>query len=205
MKGATRLAVDLPEPAAALLDFWFGRPGDPGRERQREIWFRSTNAFDAALRRASLADYEAAAVGRFADWEASAEGPLALVLLLDQVPRNLFRGTPRAYLTDAAARAAAGRALERGFDRQVPPVWRQFFYLPFHHSEDLADQHRARTLFEALPSDPDDAETLRYARRYHEIIARFGRFPHRNAILGRVSTAEEIAFLSESDTSSALR
>jgi uncharacterized protein (DUF924 family) len=191
--------VNLPEPAAALLDFWFGPADDPDRERQREIWFRSTDAFDAALRLGFLEDHELAAAGLLTAWEASPQGALALVLLLDQVPRNLFRGTPRAYMTDAAARAAADRALARGFDRQVPPVWRQFFYLPFHHSEDFADQRRARALFEALPADPERAERLRYARRYHEIIARFGRFPHRNAILGRESTAEEIAFLAGSN------
>jgi uncharacterized protein (DUF924 family) len=188
-----------------MLDFWFGPEDDPARLQSRQIWFRSTPEFDAALRDAFLADLEAAAEGGLAAWERSAEGALALVLLLDQVPRNIFRGTPRAYLTDAAARAAADRALARGFDQQVPPVWRRFFYLPFHHSEDFADQRRARALFEALPSDPDRAENLRYAHRYHKIIARFGRFPHRNAILGRESKAEEIAFLSESDAASAAR
>jgi uncharacterized protein (DUF924 family) len=197
--------VNLPERAEAMLDFWFGPSDDPARLQPRQLWFRGTPEFDAALRRDFLADHEAAAADGLAAWEGSAEGALALVLLLDQVPRNLFRGTRRAYRTDAAARAVADRALERGFDLQVPPVWRRFFYMPFHHSEDFADQQRARALFEALPSDPDRAETLRYARRYHEIIARFGRFPHRNAILGRGSTAEEIAFLSESEASSAGR
>jgi uncharacterized protein (DUF924 family) len=197
--------VNLPERAAALLDFWFGPADDPVRLQPRQIWFRSTSEFDVALRDAFLPDLEAATEGGLAAWEASADGALALVLLLDQLPRNLFRGTPRAYVTDPVARAAADRALERGFDQQVPPVWRQFFYLPFHHSGDLADQRRARALFEALPSEPDRAAGLRYARRYHEIIARFGRFPHRNAILGRVSTAEEIAFLAEAGSSSAPR
>jgi uncharacterized protein (DUF924 family) len=197
--------VNLPERAEAMLDFWFGPAPDPARLQPRRIWFRTTPQFDAALRDGFLADLEAAAEGGLAAWEGSAEGALALVLLLDQVPRNLFRGTPRAYLTDAAARAVADRALARGFDQRVPPVWRQFFYMPFHHSEDFVDQQRARALFEALPPDPDRAETLRYARRYHEIIARFGRFPHRNAILGRGSTAEEIAFLSEGDAASAPR
>ena len=188
-----------------MLDFWFGPADDPARSRPRQIWFRSTPEFDAALRDAFLADLEAAAKGGLAAWEGSAEGALALVLLLDQVPRNIFRGTTRAYTTDAAARAAADRALKRGFDQQVPRVWRRFFYMPFHHSEDFADQRRARALFEALPPDPDHADNLRYVYRYHEIIARFGRFPHRNAIVGRESTAEEIAFLAEEDASSAPR
>jgi uncharacterized protein (DUF924 family) len=197
--------LNLPDRAKAMLDFWFGPEDDPARLQPRQIWFRSTPEFDAALRDGFLADLEAAAEGGLAAWEGSAEGALALVLLLDQVPRNLFRGTPRAYMTDAAARAAADRALERGFDQQVPPVWRPFFYMPFHHSEDFADQQRARALFEALPSDPDRAGFLRYAQRYDEIVARFGRFPHRNAILGRESTPEEIAFLAEVDASSAGR
>ena len=196
--------MNLPERAESMLDFWFGPDDDPARPQPRQIWFRSTPEFDAALRDGFFADLEAAARGCLAAWEGSAEGALALVLLLDQVPRNIFRGRPRAYMTDAAARAAADRALERGFDQQVPPVWRQFFYMPFHHSEDFADQCRARALFEALPSDPHHADYRRYAQRYYEIIARFGRFPHRNTILGRESTPEEIAFLSGSDASSAV-
>src|SRR3954451_1278897 len=108
-----RPVVTLPERAAALLDFWFGPVGDPDRERHREIWFKATEEFDAALRREFLADYEAAAARTLRSWEASAEGALALVLLLDQLPRNIFRETPRAYATDAAACATADRALER--------------------------------------------------------------------------------------------
>ncbi len=190
--------MSLPARATAMLDFWFGPPGTPGRERHREIWFKSTGEFDAALRREFLADYEAAAGGVLPSWEESAEGALAVVLLLDQVPRNIFRGTPRVYATDAAARAAADRALARGFDRLVPQSWRLFFYMPFHHSEDLADQRRSLALFDALPRNPDRGGSLRrYGRPYIEVIERFGRFPHRNQILGRESTAEEIAFLAE--------
>src|SRR5216683_1798494 len=118
--------------------------------------------------------------------------------LLDRIPRNIFRGTPRAYATDATACAAADRALERGFDPLVPLAWRPFFYLPFHHSENIDDQRRSRALFEALPRNPDRAGSLRrYGRPYIEVIERFGRFPHRNAILGRESTPEEIALLAE--------
>jgi uncharacterized protein (DUF924 family) len=186
-----------PPRARALLDRWFGAPGDPDRERHRTIWFKSTPEFDAELRRDFLADYELAASGGLAAWEAEPESALALLLLLDQVPRNIFRGTPRAYATDAAARAAAARAIERGFDQAVPPVWRRFIYMPFHHSEELADQQRSLALFTALPPDPDRTGDRRYASRYLDTIARFGRFPHRNAILGRASTPEEIAFLKE--------
>jgi uncharacterized protein (DUF924 family) len=197
--------VSLPERARALLDFWFGPPGDPERERHRQIWFRGTAEFDAALREAFLADYEAAAAGGLADWEASAEGALALVLLLDQLPRNIFRDTPRAYATDAAARAAADRALALGFDRLVPPAWRLFFYMPFHHSEDLADQRRSVALSAGLPPRTPDrgssGSLRRYGRPYVEVIEQFGRFPHRNAILGRMSTPEEIQFLKEAQGS----
>ena len=190
----------LPDRATALLDFWFGPPDDQGREQHRKIWFRSNVEFDAALRREFLADYEAAAAGMLLSWEAEAEGALALVLLLDQVPRNIFRGTPRSYASDAAARATADRALERGFDQMVPPAWRLFFYMPFHHSEDLADQRRSLALSKALPRNPDRGGSLRrYGRPYIEVIERFGRFPHRNEILGRESTPAEIAFLAERD------
>jgi uncharacterized protein (DUF924 family) len=189
--------VDLPDRARALLDFWFGEPDNPDRERHREIWFKSNDEFDAALRHEFLADYEAAA-DALPCWEASPEGALALVLLLDQVPRNIFRSTPRAYASDGAAVAAAERAIERAFDQLVPQVWRLFFYMPFHHSEDIADQRRAVALFDALPRNPDRRGSLRrYGHPYIEVIERFGRFPHRNAILGRESTAEELAFLEE--------
>jgi len=191
-------AAILPDRAKALLDVWFGPPGDPGREQQRGIWFKSTGEFDASLREAFLADYEAAAAGLLRSWEALPEGALALVLLLDQIPRNIFRGTPRAYATDAAARGAADRAIEKDFDQMVPLVWRRFFYMPPHHSENLEDQRRSRELLQALPRDPDRAGSLRrYGHPYVEVIERFGRFPHRNAILGRESTPEEIAFLAE--------
>ena len=152
---------DLPDRAQALLDAWFGLPDDPEREKQREVWFKSTADFDAALRRDFLADYEAAAAGALGSWEALPEGALALVLLLDQIPRNIFRGTPRAYATDAAARAVANQALERGFDQLVPLVWRRFFYMSFHHSENIEDQRRSRALLDAQPRSSDRAGSLR--------------------------------------------
>ena len=185
----------VPERARALIDFWFGAPGDPERERHRPIWFKSTPEFDDRLRELFLADYERAASGALDAWEATPETALVLVLLLDQIPRNVFRGTPRAYATDPAALAVADRALARGFDAAFPPVWRKFFYMPLHHSESLADQRRAASLFEALPDARERAGLRRYGVRYIEVIERFGRFPHRNAILGRVSTPEEIAFM----------
>jgi uncharacterized protein (DUF924 family) len=196
------MSAELPERARALIDFWFGPPDDPEREKHRPIWFRSTPEHDAELRRLFLADYEQAAAGALAAWEATAEGALALLLLLDQIPRNIFRDTPAAYTTDAAARAAADRALARGFDAAVPPAWRLFFYMPFHHSEDLADQRRAAALaapMRAGPSDPERGSRGRYGVAYPEVIARFGRFPHRNHILGRPSTPEEAVFLAEAE------
>ena len=193
-------AVSLPDRARALLDAWFGPPDDTDRERQREIWFKSTAEFDDALRHTFLADYEAGAAGELRSWEVLPEGALALVLLLDQIPRNIFRDTPRAYAADAYACSVADRALERGFDKVVPPVWRLFFYMPFHHSEDLADQRRSVSLFDTLPRNPDRRGALRrYGRPYIEVIERFGRFPHRNRILGRESTPDEIAFLAKRD------
>ncbi len=181
------------ERAQVLLDFWFGPLGDPEREQHRQIWFRSTAEHDARLRDLFLADYERAAGGVLDDWEAAQESALALLLLLDQVPRNIFRATPRAYATDAMARAVADRAIERGFGMLAPPTWRSFFYMPLHHSESLADQRRSFALLEAVPG----SESRRYASRYLDIIGRFGRFPHRNAILGRPSTPEELAFLAK--------
>jgi uncharacterized protein (DUF924 family) len=191
-------AAGLPDRAKALLDVWFGPPGDPGRERPRTIWFKSTPDFDGALQEAFLDDYEAAAAGALSSWEATPEGALALVLLLDQIPRNIFRASPRTYATDAQARAVADRALEKGFDRLVPPVWGKFFFMPFHHSENLEDQRRSLALFEIEQRDPDRAGSLRrYGLPYIDVIERFGRFPHRNAVLGRESTPEEIVFLAE--------
>ncbi len=185
----------------ALLDFWFGAPGSAERDRPREVWFARDAEFDAALRRHFLVDHERAAAGGCAAWRAEPDATLALILLLDQLPRNLFRGSPRAFSCDAAALGAARHCVERGWDRDFPVVRRWFVYMPFMHSERLADQRRCLELSSALRGDPDSAEEIRAAERHHEIIARFGRFPHRNAILGRPSTEEEEAFLQEAHSS----
>jgi uncharacterized protein (DUF924 family) len=189
--------ITLPARAQAFLDFWFGAADDPERFHHRQIWFRATPEFDAAVRDGFAADHQRAAAGGFAAWEAAPLGALALVMLLDQVPRNIFRSTPRAFATDALALATTRRALEHGFDQAVPGAWRVFFYLPFEHSEILADQQRGLNLLLALPPVPGRPGDGHMTRLHLEIIERFGRFPHRNAILGRNSTAEELAFLVE--------
>jgi uncharacterized protein (DUF924 family) len=185
----------------ALLDFWFGAPGSSELDRPRPIWFARDDAFDAALRARFLTDHLRAASGDCAAWLGDAEGTLALILLLDQLPRNLFRGSPRAYSCDGAARAASRHCIELGWDRQFAPVRRWFVYLPFEHSEDITDQRLCLELARGLSGDPDSAAGMRAVERHHEIIARFGRFPHRNAVLGRASTAEEEAFLREPNSS----
>lgn len=180
-----------------VLDFWFS-------ETARTRWFEKDPAFDAECRRfAPLV--AAAADDRLAAWERTPEGCLALAILLDQLPRNLHRGSPRAFASDAKARAVAERAIARGFDRRLPPDRRAFLYLPFEHSEDLADQRRSVALFRQLAADMGGTaqaqEYLDYAIRHEQIIERFGRFPHRNAVLGRPSTPEEEEFLKQPGSS----
>jgi uncharacterized protein (DUF924 family) len=189
----------LPVRAQAFVDFWFGAPDDPLRFHHRQIWFRSTAEFDASVRTGFAADHEQAVAGAFAAWEGEPLAALALVMLLDQVPRNIFRSTPRAFASDALALATTHRAMERGFDQAVPAAWRVFFYLPFEHSEILADQQRGLDLLLALPPAPGHSGDGKMTRLHLEIIERFGRFPHRNAILGRASTDDELAFLVECD------
>lgn len=162
------------------------------REAGPKRWFGKDEAFDAAFRDRFLAAHEAAAAGALQDWAASADGALALLLLLDQFPRNAFRGTARVYATDAQARQVADAAIAAGHDLRVDAALRQFFYLPFMHSEDLADLDRCIELNTAL-----GGESLRFARHHRDIVARFGRFPHRNPVLGRPSTPEEERFLAE--------
>jgi uncharacterized protein (DUF924 family) len=166
-----------------VLAFW--RAAGPDQ------WFTKSDAFDQAIRVQFLATYEAAAAGRLTDWETSADGALALVIVLDQFARNMFRNDARAFAADPLARAAADRAIARGYDRQVEERERQFFYLPFEHCETLANQERCVALFRALGDD----DKLKWAERHADIIRRFGRFPHRNAVLGRATTPEEHAFL----------
>jgi uncharacterized protein (DUF924 family) len=182
--------------AAAVLAFWF--LGNPDRHRRR--WFRVDPKFDALIRARFAATWEAARAGLLADWAETPEGALALVLVLDQFPRNMHRGTPLAFATDECARALARMAVAQGFDAALRPLERMFVYLPFQHAENLADQEESVRLFEALapvrgfakPGGPID-----YALRHRAIIRRFGRFPHRNAILGRASSPDETTYLDQ--------
>jgi uncharacterized protein (DUF924 family) len=165
-----------------VLAFW--------REAGPDRWFTKDDAFDAEIRDKFLATYEAASVGQLDHWSATAEGALALVIVLDQFPRNMFRGSARTFAADPRARAVANQALKRGYDQDVPDADRGFLFLPFMHSEDLGDQERCVALYRAA----GDAN-LSFAEQHRDIIRRFGRFPHRNAMLGRECTAEEQAFL----------
>jgi len=185
----------MPASSNDILDFWFGARGSPEYGRPRKCWFAKDAAFDDAIRARFHADWEEAAQGGRDIWRDEARPALALVVLLDQFPRNMFRGDARAFASDARALAVAAGMVARGFDNGLRPVERWFAYLPFEHAEDLVTQRRSLALFAGLAGDADSAGTIDYARRHHDIIARFGRFPHRNAILGRVSTTEELAFL----------
>jgi uncharacterized protein (DUF924 family) len=170
-----------------VLEFWLSPASRP-------LWFKKEPAFDDEIRRRFEGVHERAAAGHLADWQNTPEGSLALVICLDQFPRNMYRGTPRAFATDEKARLVADWAVDRGFDlRFKDEQVRFFFYLPFEHSESIDDQHRCVELVRR--NCPGDAEILRYALLHREVIETFGRFPHRNAILGRRNTPEEEEYL----------
>ena len=185
-KTAMTLSISLP---ASVVAFWAA--AGPSR------WYKRDDAFDAELRGRFEALHHAAARGELSDWPQEPQGALAYLLLTDQIPRNLYRGSAHAFATDGLALAAARGAVARGFDRRVDGPIRQFFYLPFEHREDAATQAEGLRLCEAYAAhDPQTgADTLKYAHIHAEVIARFGRFPHRNAALGRDSTPEEVASL----------
>lgn len=174
-----------------IVDFWFD-------EAMKPYWFRRSDSFDRAVADTLGPHHEAAARGDLDHWMEDVDGCLALCVLLDQVPRNIFRGSPRAFATDAKARAVAEHVLANGYDLECTADERIFLYLPFEHHEDPGSQDRSVALFTERVGE---AETTLYAERHREIIRRFGRFPHRNAILGRASTAEELAFLQEPNSS----
>lgn len=172
--------------ARAVLDFWFDELWPPQ-------WFTQDASLDASIRARFGALYENLVANGVGDWDKTAEGCLAAILVFDQFPRNMFRDDPRAFATDEKARALTRHALDKGFDTDQPEDRRAFFYIPLEHSEDAADQEKCCDLMRQL-SNPT---YLDFAERHRAIIDRFGRFPHRNAILGRDSTPEELAFLEE--------
>ena len=183
--------------AAEILTFWLGAPGSPERGAERAIWFRKDDAFDAEIRARFSEPISIALAGGYGEWCTTAEGALARVLLLDQFTRNAFRDTPRAFAGDARALATAQDAVARGLDRQLDRFGRWFLYMPFEHSESVEMQHRSLELFGALARETGDTSALSWAQKHADVIFRFGRYPHRNEILGRPSTPEELAFLTE--------
>ncbi len=182
-----------------VLDFWFGPPELRGKSRPE--WFRKDEKFDGEVWRRFGALHAAAALGECEAWRAEARSTLALVIVLDQFSRNLYRGDARAFAQDPHALACAREALARGDDEGLLPVERQFLYLPFEHSEDLADQDRAVERMGALYAFEATRGLVEWAERHRVIVRRFGRFPHRNAVLGRTSTPEETEFLKQPGSS----
>ncbi|MEM1291595.1 MAG: DUF924 family protein [Cyanobacteria bacterium P01_H01_bin.162] len=186
--------------ATQILNFWFDVPAKPNSEygQQRRIWFHKDPKFDHQIRDEFAEIYQLARQGNCASWLANPKTALALIVLLDQFPRNMFRGTPQSFEADAQALHVAQNAIARQYDQALLPVERMFFYLPFEHSENLAHQNQAVAYFEALVRvAPALRSSLDYAYRHRSVIAEFGRFPHRNSILGRTSTPAELDFLAQ--------
>lgn len=194
--------------ARAVLDCWFGEPGSPGFGEERKLWFARDSAFDAMLRERfgalidvangmeSPTENSPANIPTLDYWQATPLGALALIIVLDQFSRNCHRNTPRAFAADPKALQVAQRLVGSGGDRLLPGAHhRAFAYLPFEHDESLASQRESLRLFRQLEAEPGGKSYYRFAERHAAVIERFGRFPHRNAVLGRVSTDEEIAFL----------
>lgn len=192
-----------------LLDWWFGADAPAGElaARQNGLWFGYRAEQDAEARTRFGDLTEQALNGYLGDWASNPEGWLALLLLLDQLPRMIHRGTPRAFAGDARALALLERGIEQGWDRRLSAIQRVFCYMVFEHAEDLQHQERAVQAFAVLLAEQDEADSpafisfLEFAKAHHRVIARFGRFPHRNAILGRVSTIDELSFLAEPGSS----
>jgi uncharacterized protein (DUF924 family) len=187
--------------AEAILEFWFGKPDEADYGKSRKVWFTKNPEFDDEVRSRFLNVHNQAAAGELDDWNATPQGCLALIILLDQFPRNMFRGQPQAFATDPQALAYARHAVTQGFDKELPKLQRWFVYLPFEHSENLADQRQCVELCEQLGDEPEMREAIDYAYRHLRVIERFGHFPHRNQILGRETTPEEAEFLKQRGSS----
>jgi uncharacterized protein (DUF924 family) len=183
------------DPHIQVLEFWFGPPETRGRARPE--WFRKDDPFDAQIRRRFGALHGQAARGELDAWRASPASMLALVVILDQFSRNLYRGDARSFAQDAYARECAREAIARGDEAGLLPVERQFLYMPFEHSEDLGDQDLAVERMRALEAFEPTRGLTDWAERHRVIVRRFGRFPHRNAVLGRAATPEETEFLKQ--------
>ncbi len=185
--------------AQDVLDFWFLPAGDPGFGKQRDVWFRKDDAFDAVITERFGGLIEQAVSGALREWDAQGPaGTLARILVLDQFTRNAGRGRPASFAGDALALAAARQLVDSGLDQQLLPVQRWFAYMPFEHAEDAHMQERSVALFDALARQHEGFDgVLDYAHRHRGVIARFGRFPHRNPILGRASTPDEVAYLAQ--------
>ena len=182
----------------AVLDFWFGEPDSDGYGAPRKVWFDKDTAFDRQIENSFGRAVEQALSGALDGWAAEPRNALARIILLDQFTRNIFRGDKRSFAGDPQALAAAGAAVGAGFDAAVQPFMRAFFYLPFEHSEALATQNESVRLLARLAAEaPAFEDMLAFAKRHRDVIERFGRFPHRNAMLGRPSTREELAYLAE--------
>lgn len=183
-------------PWQTVLDFWFGRPDAPEYGMARPEWFRKSDAYDASIRTHFGVLHAQALGGELDDWAQTPLGACALIVVLDQFSRNLFRGHAKAFAGDARALAVARRLVEAGDDQRLPtPQHRVFVYLPFEHDESLESQHLSLALYEPLAKAFGLVDNLVYARKHAIVIERFGRYPHRNQALGRTSTPEEIAFL----------
>ncbi|MGB3536249.1 MAG: DUF924 family protein [Microcoleaceae cyanobacterium] len=184
-----------------ILEFWFGNKNKADYGKPKKFWFTKDPKVDEAIKQQFAMDYELAKQGVLDSWKQSPRSCLALIILLDQIPRNIFRDQPQMYATDKQALSLAKFAVKHEFDQQLIPVKRWFIYLPFEHSENLDHQSQAVALFQTLSHDPDSADAIDYAIRHFDVIRKFGRFPHRNQILGRENTPEEAEFLKQPGSS----
>jgi uncharacterized protein (DUF924 family) len=191
----------VPSSAGGILDFWFGREDEPGYCEFRNVWFQKDEDFDREVQTRFREDHERAANGDLDGWREEAQSALALVILLDQFPRNIFRGDAQAHATDAKAQEVSEHAIERALDRELPAFQRMFLYMPFMHSESIEAQRRSVELFQRLRDEPGGPDVVSYAIGHRDIVERFGRFPHRNDILGRQTTPEEAEFLTQPGSS----
>lgn len=183
--------MSLDSTQSNILIFWFGEPSSPNYESHKSFWFQSTPELDAQVRELFEDAYKQALNGELDSLSESAEGSLSLILLLDQFPRNMYRGTPGAFLSDPQALKIVKEGIFKKFDKVLNKVQKLFFYMPFQHSESLEDQEASLQLYKTL----GQPEAFQYAFEHYEIIKRFGRFPHRNKILGRINTVEELEYL----------